>query len=396
LSSLYIGGKISFYTSQSAGYSPFYCNTKLRTVVITNEETEIYPKEFYGCTNLRNVKIGDGVAKIGEQAFYNCSNLEYLKFGKELKSIGKDAFSGCGSLEIMYSNAYIPPVCENRALKDINKQSCTLFVPNESIKDYQTADQWKDFFYIVDNTEAPSYYILRYIVDGNIYHQDTIKERGTIKPIEAPTKEGYTFSGWSEIPEFMPSHDVEVTGNFTINTYAIVYMVDGEVYKIDSVQYNNTIHIEEVPTKEGYTFSGWSKIPENMPAHDLTVTGYFDITKYKIELTVSDGGTATVNNENPEHGSSVVLFVAPDEGFDINMVLIGNKDITSDLFLGTYTIPNIASDIKISVTFSAVSDIEEMTKEASLSTMYSVSGRKVQNARQGTIFVQDGKKLIVK
>ena len=40
-----------------------------------------------------------------------------------------------------------------------------------------------------------------------------------ITPVLAPTKEGFTFSGWSEIPETMPDHDVTITGTFIANTY---------------------------------------------------------------------------------------------------------------------------------------------------------------------------------
>ena len=52
LDSVYIGGNISYQTASNYGYSPFYRNTSLRTVVITDEETEISANEFYGCTNL--------------------------------------------------------------------------------------------------------------------------------------------------------------------------------------------------------------------------------------------------------------------------------------------------------------------------------------------------------
>ena len=57
--------------------------------------------------------------------------------------------------------------------------------------------------------------------------------------------------------------------------YKLTYIVDGEVYKTYDVEYGATITPEAEPTKEGYTFSGWSEIPETMPAHDVTVTGTF-------------------------------------------------------------------------------------------------------------------------
>ena len=59
----------------------------------------------------------------------------------------------------------------------------------------------------------------------------------------------------------MPAHDFEVTGTFSANTYTLIYKVDGEVYKTVSIEYGATITPEPAPTKEGYTFSGWSEIP---------------------------------------------------------------------------------------------------------------------------------------
>lgn len=46
LDSVYIGGKITYGTSSDKGYSPFYRNTSLRTVVITDKEKEVYENEF--------------------------------------------------------------------------------------------------------------------------------------------------------------------------------------------------------------------------------------------------------------------------------------------------------------------------------------------------------------
>ena len=76
----------------------------------------------------------------------------------------------------------------------------------------------------------------------------------------------------------MPAQDVTVTGSFTVNRYAITYIVDGEVYATDSIEYGATITPIAEPVKEGYDFSGWSEVPETMPAQDVTVTGSFTAT----------------------------------------------------------------------------------------------------------------------
>lgn len=63
LDNVYIGRKLSYIASSSCGYSPFYGNASLRTVKITDNETEIYDNEFYGCSNLQEFSCGDGVTK---------------------------------------------------------------------------------------------------------------------------------------------------------------------------------------------------------------------------------------------------------------------------------------------------------------------------------------------
>ena len=148
LDSVYIGRNISYSTSSNYGYSPFYRNTSLRSVSITDKETEISPNEFYGCTNLKNVSIGDGVETIGNWAFSGCSSLDYFSFGSSVKTIGQEAFSDCTAMTRLISHATTPPTCGSQALDDINKWNCTLSVPEGTTSAYQAAEQWKEFFFI--------------------------------------------------------------------------------------------------------------------------------------------------------------------------------------------------------------------------------------------------------
>ena len=152
LDSVYIGGKIDYNTSSDYGYSPFYRNTSLRTVKISDAETTIYDNEFYGCTNLQNVSIGDNVTSIGKWAFSGCSSLKNFTFGSGLQSIGQEAFSDCINITQISSEAVVPPTCGINALDDINKWNCKLFVPKANINAYKQAPQWKEFFFIESTT----------------------------------------------------------------------------------------------------------------------------------------------------------------------------------------------------------------------------------------------------
>ena len=152
LDTVYIGQNITYPTSSNKGYSPFYRNTSLRSIHITNKETEISANEFYGCENLKNVRLGDGITTIGDWAFSGCSSIEYFLFGKSTKEIGKETFSDCTAMTKLISRAANPPTCGDQALDDINKWNCTLEVPFGSLTAYQAAPQWKEFFFMEEGT----------------------------------------------------------------------------------------------------------------------------------------------------------------------------------------------------------------------------------------------------
>ena len=114
----------------------------------------------------------------------------------------------------------------------------------------------------------PDSYTLTYMVDGKEYQSFSIKYKDHIVPLEEPFKEGYTFSGWSEIPETMPAKDVVVTGTFTVNSYTVTFMYGDKVLYTEEVNYGETIPIPEIKDKYGLVYK-WLDVPETMPAHDV-------------------------------------------------------------------------------------------------------------------------------
>ena len=149
-----IGRNLVYETDSYYGYSPFYRNTTLETVELTDIPTEVFTNEFYGCSSLKKVSIGDGVTKIGDYAFSGCTSLESFSFGASVESIGDEAFSDCTAMTKLYAEPETPPTCGTQALDDINKWNCTLYVPEGATDDYQGAHQWKEFFFIENHDFA--------------------------------------------------------------------------------------------------------------------------------------------------------------------------------------------------------------------------------------------------
>ena len=312
LDSVYIGGKITYSTTSSKGYSPFYRNTSLRTVVITDREEQIYNNEFYGCTNLKNVTIGNGVKSIGNYAFSGCSSLDKFAFGCSMQRIGEEAFSDCTNLTEICSSAMNPPTCGTQALDDINKWNCILKVPTGYMAAYQAADQWKEFFFIEDIVEVATY-TLTFMVDGEVYHTVELPYEAAVTMPATPTKEGHTFSGWDKTLSTMPAEDVTISGTFTINKYLVTFKVDGEIVYSESLEYGASIVAPDAPEKEGHTFNGWGEVDTTVPAHDVTYEANYSVNSYQLTYVV-DG--ETVQTESVAYGTAITLIDEPvKEGY---------------------------------------------------------------------------------
>ena len=228
-------------------------------------------------------------------------------------------------------------------------------------------------------------YKLTYMLDGVVYKTISYDYGDAITPEPAPTKEGYTFSGWSEIPETMPAHDVTVTGTFSINKYKLTYTVDGEVYKMYEIEYGATITPEAEPAKEGYTFSGWSTIPATMPAYDVTVTGTFKVNKYKVNYFVDNNPYYT---DMVEYGAIITPPNVPErEGYDFAWVYIPD------------TMP--AYDISVYGQYTIKTGIEQIMSNANGDIMiFTIDAKRVDNIKKGMniIRMSDGttRKVVVK
>ena len=312
--------------------------------------------------------IGDGVKSIEEYAFYNCANLKEIVFGKRINYIGNYAFASSNKIESIYALPTRAINCENAttAFHQNAYKYATLYVKESSIDSYETTEPWSKFY-----IESIGNFTLTYMIDGELYFTTTMEYGAVVTEIEIPSKEGHTFSGWSEVPETMPAEDIEITGSFSVNTYAITYIIDGEVYATDSLAYGSEIVLRDEPTKEGYTFS-WSDTPKTMPAEDITITGSFSVNTYSITYIIDGEVYAT---DSLAYGSEIVLIDEPvKEGYTFSgwseapeTMPAEDIEITGGFSVNTYKITYIvdgeiyATD---SLTYgSEIVLIDEPTKE---------------------------------
>jgi len=111
--------------------------------------------------------------------------------------------------------------------------------------------------------------------------------------------------------------------------YNVTYKIDGEIYgEVERVKLGSAIIPREAPAKDGYTFSGWSKIPANMPDHDIEIVGSF--TK---DATPEDPTTPTSEisiNSNVKIWSFDRTIVIENPGHDIQIVDINGRLVKTE------------------------------------------------------------------
>jgi hypothetical protein len=342
-------------------------------VTIPSTVTSIGESAFNNCTGLTSVTIPSSVTTIGSKAFYGCTGITSVTIPSSVTAIGDGAFAGCTELTDVYCYAEMAPGTGSDVFEDSPISNSTLHVPASAIDAYRTTEPWSGFGSIVP-ISMPSHKLI-YMVDGEELSIEEIEESATITPMEVPTKEGYTFSGWSEIPETMPNHDVTVTGTFTINQYTITFKVGDNVYETQTLDYGSVIAVPEMPELTGYTFT-WSEVPETMPAGDVTIVGEYNPNYYNVTYLV-DGQLFAI--AEVAFGSAITTPDVPErEG--------------STFTWGEYPETMPAHDITIEGTYTdGVNDVRQNSYQAEF---YSLDGKKMNRMQRGVNIVRRGHRVV--
>ena len=153
-------------------------------------------------------------------------------------------------------------------------------------------------------------YKLTFKIGDEVIDTKDVEFGAKITAPEAPEKEGYTFAGWGEVPASMPAKDLEITGAYTVNNYKLTFKIGDEVIETKEVNFGAEIKAPEAPEKEGYTFSGWGEVPATMPAKDVEIAGAYNVNSYKLTFKIGD---EIIESKDVEFGAEIVAPEAPEK-----------------------------------------------------------------------------------
>ena len=135
----------SFIFGDSVEYIPAYlccAMNNLTSVSIPNCITSIGNGAFFACSSLSSIIIPNDVTSIGDNALNSCSSLTSIVIPNSVTSIGDQALGYCSSLNTIYCYAVISPTIWNSTFTNYE---ATLYVPCESLTDYQAHEIWGQF-----------------------------------------------------------------------------------------------------------------------------------------------------------------------------------------------------------------------------------------------------------
>lgn len=300
-------------------------------------------------------KIDSTKEKASSVAYLKNSNNNSAVSYEEIKSAAvetKDEYK----LEGFYSDA----ACTNKISGDITVRSDTTIY--------------------VKYVKSGSYNVYFKDSEGNILKTVT-KKTGedhsiTLYEGDAPTKEGYRFTGWSKA-ETSDNGDVTYTAQF-IKQVTVSFVTTNDKVKTSSVITNQVIDEGEnavqpqAPTATGYTFAGWyikNGDKENeynfntSVSEDITLYAHWTANKYTV--TVKDeyviGDTKTIVTriaaDKVEYGQSKTYKKASVIGytFDSSSVKVSNNEAVQD---GSEVILTVEDNTEIVFTYKADENVE--------------------------------------
>jgi len=130
--------------------------SKSGTYSIPATVTTINNDAFNNCVSITKIDIASGMLSIGNNAFYNCKAMTQVSLPASITSIGTNAFYNCIALSSIYAYGTTPvSLTSANVFGNVNKTTCTLYVPTGSTTNYQSAAYWSAFANIVEFNATP-------------------------------------------------------------------------------------------------------------------------------------------------------------------------------------------------------------------------------------------------
>lgn len=138
---------------------------------------------------------------------------------------------------------------------------------------------------------------------------------GSTPSLTPPTNAGYTFAGWSPAIQTVTGN-ATYHATYTADTvyHTVTFISDGSTYDTQSVAHGSYATEPTAPTKSGYTFTGWSpSVASTQINGDTTFTAQFTEDAPRVVMLASvDWRVAEDASGTPYNDPSNIYMTDPD------------------------------------------------------------------------------------
>ncbi len=141
-------------------------------------------------------------------------------------------------------------------------------------------------------TTSTTYTVKFVDYNDSLISSQTVTAGGSATPPANPTRTGYNFTGWQGSYTNVTT-DTTVKATYSIQTFTVEFVDhDGTPISTQTVNYGGNATVPADPTRDGYTFTGWSGTYTNVTANS-TVTAQYTQNTVAAEFFVFASGADT-------------------------------------------------------------------------------------------------------
>ena len=326
-------------------------HTEIEELVLPESVTRIEEGAFANCTSLTGVTISAGEARTAQQFYAEGGTLEY---------IGDGAFENCTALadfSFEYGLEYVgAKAFAGTALSRVSLPSTVTYMGGEVFYDCAALTE----IVVGDRDEVPSDWAenwnegcdasvdfrLRIVLDYNGATSgpsagEEYVSYGREFELSVPVRSGYSFDGWysgdmrltdgsgKSISAWQSQSGGILTAKWSANINTLTFVSNGGEGEMDSLSIATDDELtlpQNVFTRTGYTFVGWSTTPNGSaiyadqsqytmgPSSSYRLYAVWRVNRYNIELN-ANGGTTEADNVQVSFGSQYTLPVPVLDGY---------------------------------------------------------------------------------
>ena len=219
---------------------------------------------------------------------------------------------------------------------------------------------------------------------------------------------GYCVSGWEIGDSVIVTEDpvlrIRVTGpvtvkprfigrNFNIvlkSTFGGGAHIKGSLLNSDT-RYLDTITVVADITKERYEFAGWYE-KDSLVCSDIeytfvitgdrTLEARFEQSMISVTVDCGEHGSASLNSGSVFYNRTVRLTIVPDEGFELDRLLMNGTDVTESVTDNSYSV-KVKEPISFTVTFKLATGLRQLPVTGTSVRLYYLNGRECLETEPG-------------